>query len=69
MSGLILCAIVQDSEEDWEHESSLMGETYSSALLTIIASGAEDGNQGCFVPRTASDVDPVIIDFVGLYER
>ena len=43
-----LC-IVQDSPEDWESESALMGDIYRGSVCTISALGAEDGDGGCFV--------------------
>lgn len=42
-----LC-IVQDSNEDWEVESSKMGEYYRNAILTIAATRSKDGRGGCF---------------------
>ncbi|EPE36661.1 hypothetical protein GLAREA_08824 [Glarea lozoyensis ATCC 20868] len=40
-----LC-IVQDSEDDWQAESSQMGRVYSNALLNIAATAARDGSDG-----------------------
>ena len=40
-----LC-IVQDSDSDWQKESSLMGSVYSGGTINIAADAAEDGNQG-----------------------
>ena len=45
-----LC-IVQDSPEDWESESALMGDIYRGSVCTISALGAEDGDGGCFVKQ------------------
>ena len=42
-----LC-IVQDSIEDWELESSKMGDYYQNAILTIAATRSKDGKGGCF---------------------
>lgn len=42
-----LC-IVQDSAEDWNTESVIMGDIYQNALFTISASHARDGLGGCF---------------------
>jgi hypothetical protein len=42
-----LC-IVQDSVEDWEVESSKMGEYYRNAILTVAATRSKDGRGGCF---------------------
>lgn len=52
-----LC-IIQDSAEDWRQEASQMGEVYSNAFVTVCAHGAADDSQGCFFPRTPSDVAP-----------
>lgn len=41
--------IIQDSLEDWRHESSIMGNVYEHAVCTIAADGAKNGNTGCFI--------------------
>jgi Heterokaryon incompatibility protein (HET) len=38
--------ILQDSQEDWEVESSKMGSCYGSSLLTVLA--GRDGSKGLF---------------------
>jgi hypothetical protein len=43
-----LC-IIQDSEEDWQIESSLMNSVYGGSTITIAASSARDASQGCFL--------------------
>ncbi|KAI3391803.1 hypothetical protein diail_6793 [Diaporthe ilicicola] len=50
-----LC-IVQDSEQDWHHESGLMSEIYRNSMLTISATGAADGSHGCFIPEVHSEI-------------
>lgn len=45
-----LC-IIQDSEDDWRHEASLMSEVYKYALFNISATAAADDTQGCFSMR------------------
>lgn len=45
-----LC-IRQDSHDDWQQESSRMGDIYQFALFNIAASGAHNANEGCFAPR------------------
>lgn len=50
-----LC-IVQDSEQDWHHESALMSSIYRNSILTISATGAVDGSRGCFIPEVHSDI-------------
>lgn len=49
-----LC-IVQDSEQDWHHESALMSSIYRNSVLTISATGAVDGSHGCFIPEAHSE--------------
>jgi hypothetical protein len=47
-----LC-IIQDSEEDWQAESAMMGYYYRNAHLTISALDASDGSKGFLhTPRT-----------------
>lgn len=50
-----LC-IVQDSEQDWHHESGLMSSIYRDSTLTISATGAVDGSRGCFIPEVHSAI-------------
>ncbi|KAL8855860.1 MAG: hypothetical protein Q9178_007521 [Gyalolechia marmorata] len=45
-----LC-ILQDSREDWEKESTMMGEIYASGYLNIAARGAVNAESGCFFSR------------------
>lgn len=45
-----LC-IIQDSEEDWAHESKRMGGVYSNGEFNIAATGYEDGLSGLFSER------------------
>lgn len=47
-----LC-IIQDSKEDWAHQSKLMGEVYANGELNIAATGYEDGLSGLFSERKA----------------
>ncbi|KAF2467682.1 HET-domain-containing protein, partial [Lindgomyces ingoldianus] len=42
-----LC-IIQDNIDDWRHEGNKMASTYSNSFLTIAASKARDGNEGCY---------------------
>lgn len=48
-----LC-IIQDSDSDWQRESSLMGSVYSGGAINIAADAAEDGDQGFLSKRTPS---------------
>ncbi|CAM1503124.1 Fc.00g079000.m01.CDS01 [Cosmosporella sp. VM-42] len=45
-----LC-ILQDSLEDWETESTMMGDIYGRSYLTIAARGATHAGIGCFITR------------------
>ena len=45
-----LC-IIQDSEDDWLHESSRMASVYANSILTLAASAAEDSHAGLFHHR------------------
>jgi hypothetical protein len=42
-----LC-IIQDSREDWGHESEFMGGIYRNSICTIAATASKDGDCGCF---------------------
>lgn len=46
-----LC-ILQDDDRDWMRESSLMSSVYGGSSLNIAASGAVDGNSGCFLQQS-----------------
>ncbi|KAI1342690.1 heterokaryon incompatibility protein-domain-containing protein [Xylariaceae sp. FL0016] len=59
-----LC-IVQDDPEDWKREALVMGRVYRDAEITIAATGAEDGRQGCFIPRPAPLAMPVALPNIG----
>lgn len=43
--------IIQDSEADWQAESTVMGDVYQSAFCTIAATWASNSTQGCFFER------------------
>lgn len=45
-----LC-ILQDSVQDWEHESKIMGEIYRGSICNIAALDAESSLEGCFAAR------------------
>jgi hypothetical protein len=49
-----LC-ILQDSQEDWERQSGLMGAIYHDSTLTLAASGALDSSDGLFIPNESRD--------------
>lgn len=50
-----LC-IVQDDEDDWTREASLMADVYHESFCTIAAHSARDGEDGCRV-NAAGEVD------------
>lgn len=43
--------IIQDDPEDWKAEANSMATVYEFAALTIAAVGADDPEDGCFLPR------------------
>jgi hypothetical protein len=45
-----LC-IIQDSQEDWKHESALMASVYSNSYLNIAATGSSDSSQAFLSSR------------------
>ncbi|KAG4413989.1 hypothetical protein IFR04_012856 [Cadophora malorum] len=45
-----LC-IIQDSNEDWDKESAVMGDIYKNAYLTLGATASSDGAGGLFIDR------------------
>lgn len=56
-----LC-IIQDSVEDWLHESKLMSDVYRHAFCSIAVAKSVDGNGGCFTTRNLFDVLPCTVD-------
>ncbi|KAF1809927.1 HET-domain-containing protein, partial [Eremomyces bilateralis CBS 781.70] len=57
-----LC-IVQDDEEDWKAQASMMSSVYKGACCNIAATWAPNGDWGCFIPTRAS---PLITLDLGL---
>jgi hypothetical protein len=55
-----LC-IIQDDADDWRRESVLMGNVYGGSSLYIAASGAPDGNWGCFFDRDTRLVEKCLL--------
>jgi hypothetical protein len=53
-----LC-IIQDSNEDWQKESALMGEVYSNCVCNIAASDATDATKGLFRCRNPQLIRPL----------
>jgi hypothetical protein len=56
-----LC-IIQDSTQDWELESSKMGNYYAAAEVTIAATDAQDSSIGCFVERNPHSLQPCYLE-------
>ena len=48
-----LC-IVQDSIEDWQHESALMAKIYESGVLNLAGTGASLGRDGLYPDSVGS---------------
>ncbi|KAL8920829.1 MAG: hypothetical protein Q9208_006001 [Pyrenodesmia sp. 3 TL-2023] len=57
-----LC-IIQDSEADWLHESSLMCNVYKYSHCTIAATAAANDDSGCFADRDPQLDMPIQFDF------
>ncbi|KAL2062594.1 hypothetical protein VTL71DRAFT_5666 [Oculimacula yallundae] len=55
-----LC-IIQDSKEDWERESTVMGQIYRGSALNISAGGADGCTKGCFATRNPLQRRPCIL--------
>ena len=55
-----LC-ILQDSPEDWDHESVQMHHVYGNAYVTLAADDSRDSSQGLFRGRPPSLVTPNIV--------
>jgi len=56
-----LC-IIQDSVEDWEAKSSMMGNFYKNSVLTIAAVSAADSRMGCYMARNGLAIRPCLLD-------
>jgi Heterokaryon incompatibility protein (HET) len=50
-----LC-IIQDSPSDWLQEAANMSHVYKNSFCNIAATGAADGNQGCFFSRNPNTI-------------
>lgn len=60
-----LC-IIQDSAEDWQHESAMMGKVYSHAYCTIAASAARNCDEGLFATHLELPLLPPTRDQPGV---
>ncbi|KAF4971869.1 hypothetical protein FZEAL_9726 [Fusarium zealandicum] len=49
-----LC-VIQDSQEDWDQESRMMGQTFSHAAIVLAAVDSVDPSAGLITKRTAPD--------------
>lgn len=52
-----LC-ILQDDQADWEQEADLMRNVYRYSFITIAATGALNGSEGCFWERAPEAIRP-----------
>jgi hypothetical protein len=57
-----LC-IVQDSQEDWHRESSLMNKVYRHSFCNIAAAASVDCNSGCFFPREPDSMPALLAPY------
>ena len=55
--------IIQDSKDDWLHESSLMSNVYKYAYCGIAATAAPSDGEGCFLDRIPRADLPIQFDF------
>ena len=55
-----LC-IIQESPEDWKHESITMRDIYGNSSLTIVASAAWNGKEGLFRPQDPLSNHPCVL--------
>ncbi|KAI1077223.1 HET-domain-containing protein [Whalleya microplaca] len=62
-----LC-IIQDSPEDWRHESGLMHLVYRNAIVTIVATSATSCQDG-FLCRDVSSIPAVKIAYTSNYSK
>lgn len=62
-----LC-IIQDSVDDWNYESKLVGQIYKNAFCNIAASDALDSQQRCLYPHNPWTIQPEAVRF-GLQQK
>ncbi|KAE8447295.1 hypothetical protein EG329_010853 [Mollisiaceae sp. DMI_Dod_QoI] len=55
-----LC-IIQDDEDDWRRESSVMHEVYANGFCNIAATAAEDGSKGLFFQQDMRVLRPCLL--------
>lgn len=54
--------IIQDSAENWEQESAVMGDIYENCVFNIAATGASDGEDGMVYTRTPILAQPLLVN-------
>lgn len=63
-----LC-IIQDSPEDWEQESAVMGQVYLNSWCNIAATGFKDGRAGMYVERDPKILKPIVLEIQARGEK
>lgn len=61
--------IIQDSDEDWLLEASLMHDVYKQGFLNIAANSAADARDGLFQPRPLKAVQPLQLYMPGVEQE
>ncbi|KAH8655405.1 heterokaryon incompatibility protein-domain-containing protein [Xylariales sp. PMI_506] len=56
-----LC-IIQDSEQDWQEQSAVMGQIYANSHINISAAHAGDSTVGCFSYRDPVLLRPLVVE-------
>ena len=56
-----LC-ILQDSQEDWQEESSAMGNVYANSSCNVAAAASTDPHGGLFRSRECGDIQPGLLE-------
>jgi len=59
--------IIQDSPDDWAHESVLMQHVYGHSYCNIAATDSHDGRGGCFRTRDTNALKPLRVGFTDYY--
>ncbi|KAK3315812.1 heterokaryon incompatibility protein-domain-containing protein [Apodospora peruviana] len=57
-----LC-IIQDSADNWAHESARMQQVYGKSFLNIAAAASSNGRGGCYRTRNPQTTRPVMVDY------
>ena len=56
-----LC-ILQDSQEDWQEESSAMGNVYANSSCNVAAAASADPHGGLFRSQECGDIQPGLLE-------